>query len=286
MKSLLTLFLAVIFIHNANSQCADTANIYTFIYDGKTYEVIKELKTWTIAAACAIEREGYLVEINDANEQAAVYDAIINGAAVSPTYTSINNGGGIAYIWIGATDNQNEGIWNWDGNNDSIGISFWTGQGANGTGNGASVGGAYYNWGGTSTGIPKEPDNYGSGQHYGAIGLTGWPSGTTTLGIAGEWNDIIGTSQLFFVVEKDNSSGLQKIKNEKNELQSVFPNPTNGLLSLDKAYISIEVYSISGERLMQFQNTHSIDVSNLEKGTYLIQLRDNSVVKKGKFVLI
>ena len=35
-------------------QCADNSNIYSFVYGGKTYEVIRENKTWSDAAACAL----------------------------------------------------------------------------------------------------------------------------------------------------------------------------------------------------------------------------------------
>jgi len=191
-------------ITNIFPQCANEKNIYKFTFNGKKYEVIKELKTWMEAAACAVERGGYLVEINNQEEQNAVYDAIINGGKISPAYTSVNDGGGIAYVWIGATDKQTEGKWLWDGNNNTYGINFWKGEGAHGLNNGTPVKGAYNNWGGKSNGKPNEPDNFASVQNYGAIALAGWPSGTTKLGIAGEWNDIIGSHTLFFVIEYDN----------------------------------------------------------------------------------
>jgi len=91
--------------------CANQGNIYSFSHNGKNYEVVKEMKTWENSSVCAVERGGYLVEINDEAEQAAVFDAIINGAVVSPTYTASPYGGGIAYVWIGTTDRQTEGTW-------------------------------------------------------------------------------------------------------------------------------------------------------------------------------
>jgi len=198
------LILCSLFITNIFSQCAKAINLYKFTYNSKNYEVVKELKSWEAAAACAVERGGYLVEINDQAEQNAVYDAIINGAGISPTYTTVSDGGGIAYVWIGATDKQTEGKWMWDGNNNRFGINFYNGQGNNGSKNGKPYAGAYNNWGGTSKGTANEPDNFGSVQNCGAIALAGWPSGTTKIGIAGEWNDIRCSNKLYFVIEYDN----------------------------------------------------------------------------------
>ena len=78
------------------------------------------MKTFSDAAAYAVERGGYLVEINSLEEQNTVFDAIINGAVVSPNYITISNGGGIAYVWIGATDNFAEGTWLWDGDYNNV----------------------------------------------------------------------------------------------------------------------------------------------------------------------
>lgn len=285
MKNIVTLFFAIVLTVKMFSQCADTVNIYTFTHNNKTYEIVKELKTWTEAAACAVERGGRLVEINDIDEQNSVFDAIINGAGISTTYTSVANGGGIAYVWIGATDQASEGIWLWDGNNDGNGINFWTGQGSNGAGNGASVGGAYYNWGGTSAGTPKEPDNYGQGQHHAAIGLAGWPSGTTILGIAGEWNDIIGTSLLYSVIEKDSTTHIQNNDPDLNSDVIIYPNPSNGFFHFDIAHKLIEIYNMDGKLLKQFENTKIIDLTDLNKNIYFIRIVNDQIVKTIKIIL-
>ncbi len=183
------------------SDVKEGINIYEFKYQNKNYAIVMELKSWIDAAAWAVYNGGFLADINDADEQKAVYDAIINGAGISPDYISVPNGGGIAYIWIGATDQKEEGIWIWDGDNDSAGTGFWIGEGVNGAGGGSSVNNAYSNWGGSVTGLPNEPDNYAGKQHHAAIGLRDWPAGSGRLGKAGEWNDIIGSSELYFVVE-------------------------------------------------------------------------------------
>ncbi|MEA1876527.1 MAG: T9SS type A sorting domain-containing protein [Bacteroidota bacterium] len=270
MKKATLFILFASFISNAFSQCADTVNIFEFTFNGKTYEIVKERKAWDAAAACAQERGGYLVEINDKAEQDTIHSAIINGAGVSTTYVSVNNGGGIAYVWIGATDKKLEGTWLWDGNNDDEGINFWTGQGTNGANNGRAINGAYNNWGGTSTRTPKEPDNYGSAQDHGAIGLTGWPAGTTMLGIPGEWNDIIGSSSLYFVIEYDSTSaGIVTYKEAEFE---VYPNPTKGILNVKgNGIVSIEIVDITGKTI-SYSNPLAIDLSNYKKGSYFLKI--------------
>ena len=127
-KITLPLFLLLLF-SNAFSQCASSANVFAFSHIGKNYEVIKELKNWADAANCAAARGGYLVEINNAAEQTAVFNSI-SAAGVSSTYTTVSSGGGIAYVWIGGTDKNTEGTWLWDGNNTNSGINFWNGEGA------------------------------------------------------------------------------------------------------------------------------------------------------------
>jgi len=283
MKAVISFFLFCSIIVHLHSQCADSSNIYGFSFNNKYYEVVKEMKNWVDAAACAVERGGYLVEINDLNEQNAVYDAIVNGAGVSPTYTSVSNGGAIAYVWIGATDQTHEGTWLWDGNNNGSGTHFWSGQGTNGTGNGTAEGGSFFNWGGTSTGIPKEPDNYGAGQHHAAIGLAGWPSGSTMLGNAGEWNDIIGSSALYFVIEYDSGASIEENTQQDRKSIRLYPNPTNDIFVVDgvsdKAMLFF--YDSQGKQIAVFYG-NTANLSILPSGMYSVHINDgeNKYVEK------
>ncbi len=186
------------------SQCVAEENVYSFTYMDKDYEVVQELKSWSEAASCAIERGGYLVEIDSQAEQDTIYGAIIHGAEIPVDYTTVADGGGIAYVWIGASDQHTEGAWLWDGDGDNSGIGFWNGQGFAGLNNGVPVDDLYNNWGGSSTGTPNEPDDFGDGQDGAAIGLAKWPAGINfTLGIASEWNDISSDNSLYFVIEFD-----------------------------------------------------------------------------------
>ena len=40
----------------ATGQCANSSNVDSFVYNGQTYEVIKEPKNWADAASCAVQR--------------------------------------------------------------------------------------------------------------------------------------------------------------------------------------------------------------------------------------
>ena len=79
-------------IYYVNAQCANTANIYRFDFNGHTYEVVKENKSWTEAVACAVARGGYLAEINTAAENTAIFDELLNNANITLSLTSTNNG--------------------------------------------------------------------------------------------------------------------------------------------------------------------------------------------------
>ena len=204
-RILIILFLSVLGTgYTLYAQCVAEEQVYGFNYDGHKYEVIRILKTWSDAAACAVERGGYLAEIGSREEQDTIYGSIMNGAGIPADYTTVQDGGGIAYVWIGATDRQNEGSWIWDGDGDSSGINFWNGQGLAGIGDGAPVEEMFINWGGSSSGTPNEPDDYLNNQDGGAIGLAKWPAGfDIMLGSASEWNDISSENELYFVVEYD-----------------------------------------------------------------------------------
>jgi hypothetical protein len=186
MKLIIKALAIMLFILNsplASAQCANPSNIYSFVYNGKSYEVVKENKTWVNAAACAVARGGALMEINNLLEQNAVFTEIDLNAGITVSNTVAPDGGGGAYVWLGGNDLSVEGNWIWDGNNDNVGPQFWLG-----TSTGSVVGGLYNNWG-------NEPDDF-NGQDALALSLNGWP-----LGVTGEWNDVDHTNTLYYVIE-------------------------------------------------------------------------------------
>lgn len=260
--------------------CANEANVFPFSYNGKNYEIVKEMKSWADAASCATERGGYLAELNDQDEQDAVYNAI-SAAGIPVNYTSVTDGGGVAYMWIGATDQATEGTWLWDGNNDSAGINFWNGQGQAGAGNGMAAGGNYNNWGKSNgTGATQEPDNFNNSQHAAAIALAGWPYGTTLLGAAGQWNDINMGNALYYIIEKNTASGIRG-----NTLQAVhlYPNPVADQLTVtlpdNAGDTAFRLTGLQGKTLISGKLTpgaNNMDMRSLPNGLYYLWITDGT----------
>ena len=64
---------------------------------------------------------------------------------------------------------------------------------------------------------------------------------------------------------------------EFNQLDiSVYPNPTSDIVYIDGNYTQLEavVYDILGKQVINKSITNNIDVSQLEKGVYILQLSD------------
>ena len=269
MRKLLLFILAVA---SLNMYATD----YSFTIGSKQYKLVKTQKTWADAAAWAVQDGGYLVEIGSLAEQNGIWSAI-QSSGVSTTYTSVSDGGGIAYIWIGATDKNTEGTWIWDGDNDGQGVNFYTGQGNWGAGNGAAVNGAYINWGGTNTGSgSNEPDDYGSSQDAAAIGMEAWPA-PGTGNIAGEWNDIDKSNTLYFIVEYD-ATGINEGDNSQNTPDFTILQNENGQINIlsDNAIQEVEIYNMEGKRVYMANNLNVVSYkldSKLSSGIYFIRSR-------------
>lgn len=253
-------------------QCANTSNIYSFVYDGKTYEVIKENKTWVDAALCAVERGGILAEINDVAEQNAIYLELSTNANITVTNTIAPDGGGGSYVWIGGNDLSIEGNWVWDGNNDNNSTQFWMGTSA-----GSPVGGLYNNWG-------NEPDNFNGQQDALGLSLNGWP-----LGTASQWNDVNHINTLYYVVEHSTILGVGDV--EFNNEIKLYPNPVVDFLTIERDgsdLLDITIFNSLGQELIITdleKNIASkiIDLSNLNKGIYFIKVsfqNGKSTIKK------
>lgn len=265
----------------SQATCFLSTNTYSFSYGGHFYHLVKEAKTWTTAAACASSANGYLVEINDQGEQTAVYNAIV-ASSVAANYSPVGDGGGASYIWIGGNDKFTEGSWFWDGDNDLIGSPFWTGQGSAGANNGAVVNSSFVNWGGKSTSVIKEPDDFASNQDAAAMALGAWP-----YGIAGEWNDIAETNSIYFIIEYNFLiAGVKQNSNNETTLE-VYPNPSNEKLKIESTseIKEITIISVDGKTIgtiSSSQKQQIIDISNLDKGIYFLKVTtsNNEMVTK------
>jgi len=72
-----------------------------------------------------------------------------------------------------------------------------------------------------------------------------------------------------------NGSSVNISENNKNF--NVYPNPTNGLVTLSE-FCTVEIYSIEGKRINLFTNINSIDLGNYNSGVYLLKI-ENSFIK-------
>lgn len=78
------------------------------------------------------------------------------------------------------------------------------------------------------------------------------------------------------------------MKNTKSERFEIVPNLVDGLLTLNNvADMSFEHYSIvdmSGKAMQEGAFTEKIDVSHLQSGKYLIELKGKKFTKTGEFI--
>lgn len=249
-------------------QCASASKIYTFTYDNRTYEIVKENKSWSDAASCAVERGGKLAEINDAAENTAIQNALDN-AGIILSETVALDGGNASYVWLGGNDISSEGTWVWDGDNTGTTTDFWSGNAC-----GSAVNSAYTNWGKPPLGGPnQEPDDFNSNQDGLGMALTSWPYGSKS-----EWNDISTSNSLFYVVKHSTLLSNKKVAS-KNQLQLV-PNPViNELVitatqsvNIKEVFIANILGQVVSRTRISGNHYQIIDVKHLENGVYVAKI--------------
>jgi len=260
------LFLCINMYYVNAQTCAGASDIYSFNYNGHTYEVVKEKKSWTAASTCAVARSGYLAEINDANENTAIFNELTSAnAGINTSLTTPNNGGGAAYVWIGGNDITTEGTLIWDGDNTGTSTQFWSG-----TASGSAQNSAYTNWGTTSG--QNEPDDYQAGQPGQdglAIALTNWQNGA-----ASQWNDITDTETIFYLIEHD--TVLSNAAPEQIEDSRVFIYENQLFIeAVNTPIASVVLYDLTGKIVFSLATEaipKPIDVSQFVTGIYLAEI--------------
>lgn len=270
--------LAITALNNiVNAQCvSDENNVYAFEYDGKNYEVVKENLNWENAAACAVERGGYLSEIDSYQEQNNIFNQVLNYAGITASETIAWDGGGASYLWLGGNDITTEEKWIWDGDNDGTGVHFWQGKA-----DGSPVNYLYNNWG-------NEPDNYSNQDGLG-LAYTDWP-----LGNAGQWNDVKTSNKLYYIIEYPESSGLDKI--ESGIKMKVYPNPVKQKINIEipgeykiDSQSSVKIYDIYGKliKVADINNRKiEIDIECFPNGTYFISFKNSNISSAPQRIVI
>lgn len=113
-------------------------------------------------------------------------------------------------------------------------------------------------------------DAGGNGLH-GGNGLYVIKAGSQTI-ISG--SDFTDKESNEFSFSKNNSV------NENNEISAnIYPNPSNGIITIDvEGKNDVTVYNITGQLVynQSIEGKTSINLSNLEKGTYLVMLKNNN----------
>jgi hypothetical protein len=173
---------------------------FQFIFNDHTYQVITTSSSWEAASAAARSKtvngvQGYLAHIDNLQENTAIFDQLMaNISSNDFGNTSSPDGGGAAYVWIGANDISTEGTWVWVDD----GTQFW--QGGQG---GSRVDGRFNNWP-----LGFEPDNWRQ-QDAAGITLTGFPLNMPPWGAPGQWNDVDINNNLYYVVEFDTGNTFE-----------------------------------------------------------------------------
>ena len=156
----------------------------TWTFQGSTYELHKTPKSLNAAAQAAAIDGRYLAEINSEEENNAIFQQVSSLISTEEfASTTSQDGGGAAYVWIGGSDQDSEGNWQWINSRQTISLSR-------------------SEWGSGERG--SEPDG-GTFQNGLGLGLENWPRGSssgTGFGDAGSWNDINISSELFYVTEQ------------------------------------------------------------------------------------
>ncbi len=260
-KTLLSTLAGLAISIGIQAQCViNSANVYTFDYNGDSYEIIKENLNWADAAACAVERGGILSEINTQEEQDTLFFHV-NHASISAFNTIAPDGGGASYLWLGGNDLLTEGEWVWNGNNDTGYVQFWQG-----TSSGSVVNGLYNNWG-------NEPDDFG-GQDALGLAFTNWP-----LGSAGQWNDVNDQNMLYYIIEYK-TTPLSIGELGSNQGVNVYPNPSTGNVNIEVSNsfkftenMLIQVFNVAGVMVKEVNlSSKKVEIENVENGIYIIKL--------------
>ena len=99
------------------------------------------------------------------------------------------------------------------------------------------------------------------------------------------------TTITFIILMNIGFTGLSQLQKEKNQQSNVqqmnqaddiyimaFPNPSRGLIQLNRQVKSIVAYNFDGQRVSYRKNNDQIDLSHLKKGTYILEVNQSKTM--------
>lgn len=106
----------------------------------------------------------------------------------------------------------------------------------------------------------------------------------------GDWlqNNAAGVngSLMFRAIFGNSNDVITDIKPTQNLQQvTVYPNPAQNRIKLDGSFESLEMYTISGEKMQVDFNQNEIDVSNLKNGIYLLKILSSLGIQSQKIII-
>ncbi len=248
------------FNHHAKSQSACVSNlnnIYSFTIGATKFELVKEAKTWKEALNCAISRGGKLAEIDSEQKQKDILKNV-SLAGIKLDLTRAKDGDNAAYIWMGATDASEEGKWLWDGEYNNIGLHFWSGDAS-----GIAVNNNYTNW------AAAQPNDYQLQQDCLGFALENWTGGSG--GMLGQWNDLNGNHQLYYLIEysKPVTSILYNMDNNTIQIECLQHLSLLKINHSQAASFRCFLYNPLGEIVIESSNQSEIPLNNISPGLYI-----------------
>ncbi len=107
---------------------------------------------------------------------------------------------------------------------------------------------------------------------------------------SGTWvqNDVLEGSMMIRPVFDEASVTLSNLAKQPENIARIYPNPNSGILRYDGEYDLIEIYSMSGQRMIQVTKKDvnaTIDLSQLNDGLYLVKIIKGSQISTQKVLL-
>ena len=111
--------------------------------------------------------------------------------------------------------------------------------------------------------------------------------GDTTLNVASTTDQITLQPGEFKIFGNQASTTLSTIDSEISELK-MYPNPSDGYINFNKSIDSVEIFDITGKKVLSFKNIitqQQLDINKLETGYYIIKISNDNNVENKKLIV-